>query len=332
MTSPVPPLVAAGGMRFSVDAWDPTYGTSADTDFDESTASINYAELPAASWHPIDADSAAAPPTTVLFVDGVRRIDARLWIDERPATDGTATTSAAPGICASYAAGVICCTGSSARLTATEVRRGLFTACALATDVQTRAGHYRVRLTDSDDGDALPLALQRQLGEIEVTTAIAARANAGVPKDDDLLVIDGPLRGRQHLPRAIGFIKSHRAKYLPPELHAMIGMLGPGQRTPMFLMGTSWERHSWYLRLPCGPGAPWAGIVRVECSADLPTPAAILLADQSQTTLCRYASTEYKDKRAPQNLYPIGGVERQLRRRLGDPALLYRALREAAAL
>jgi hypothetical protein len=47
--------------------------------------------------------------------------------------------------------------------------------------------------------------------------------------------------------------------------------------------------------------------------------------------LCRYASTEYKDARAPQNLYPIGGLERELRRRLGDQKLLYRAIRRASA-
>jgi hypothetical protein len=47
-------------------------------------------------------------------------------------------------------------------------------------------------------------------------------------------------------------------------------------------------------------------------------------------TLGRFASTEYKDSRAPQNLYPIAGLERELRRRLGEPNLLYRALRRAA--
>jgi hypothetical protein len=55
------------------------------------------------------------------------------------------------------------------------------------------------------------------------------------------------------------------------------------------------------------------------------------LADLAQVTLVRYASAEYKDARAPQNLYPIAGLERELRRRLGEPALLYRALRAAAA-
>ena len=111
----------------------------------------------------------------------------------------------------------------------------------------------------------------------------------------------------------------------------MVGLLDAGQRTPVFRMGTTWDRHSWYLRLPCLPSAPWSGIVRVECSPDLAGDDAVTLANLSQVTLARYASTEYKDSRAPQNLYPIAGLERELRRRLGDSRLLYRALRVAAA-
>ena len=42
------------------------------------------------------------------------------------------------------------------------------------------------------------------------------------------------------------------------------------------------------------------------------------------------AAAGYKDSRAPQNLYPIAGLERALRRRLGDAGVLYRALRSAA--
>jgi hypothetical protein len=109
-----------------------------------------------------------------------------------------------------------------------------------------------------------------------------------------------------------------------------VGKLTPGQRTPVFLMGTSWDRHSWYLRLPCAPGAPWAGIVRVECAADLRRSEVIRLADLSQACLGRFASAPYKDSRAPQNLYPIGGLEHELRHRLGDQRLLFRALSQAA--
>ena len=92
-------------------------------------------------------------------------------------------------------------------------------------------------------------------------------------------------------------------------------------------MGTSWDRHSWYLRLPVPAGAPWAGVVRIECSAALAIDEVTRLAGLSQRCLGRFASAAYKDSRAPQNLYPIGGLERELRRRLGDPPLLYRALR-----
>ena len=48
-------------------------------------------------------------------------------------------------------------------------------------------------------------------------------------------------------------------------------------------------------------------------------------------TLPRFASEPHKDPRAPQNLYPIAGLEHALRRRLGDPLLLERSLRRAAA-
>ena len=57
----------------------------------------------------------------------------------------------------------------------------------------------------------------------------------------------------------------------------------------------------------------------------------IRLADLTTRLLPPLASSPHKDPRAPQNLVPIGGLERELRHRLGDQQLLYRALRAAAA-
>jgi hypothetical protein len=54
-------------------------------------------------------------------------------------------------------------------------------------------------------------------------------------------------------------------------------------------------------------------------------------ANMVSASVPRYASARHKDPRAPQNLYPIGGLERELRRRLGDRDLATRALRRAAA-
>jgi hypothetical protein len=333
------------GMRFAVDGWDPSYGTSLELEGEflaESTATISVdVELSASRWQPIDVEPGHEPPGAMLFVDGVRRVEARVWIDD----DNPRASEATPALCASYAAGVVCCSGERAHLVGTQLRRGLFSVAPHASDIVTRAGAYRAHrvaaTTAGGDGAgslmaSLSQALQRRLSDVEMATAAEARSlthDHGPDKhpDDDLLVIDGPLRGRQHLPRALGYIKSHRTTYLPPELNAMVGTLQPGQRTPVFLMGTSWDRHTWYLRLPGPPGAPWAGIVRVECAADLPAAEVIRLASQSQACLGRFASASYKDSRAPQNLYPIGGLERELRHRLGDPRLLYRALREASS-
>jgi len=351
------------GMRFSVDAWDVGYGTAlaiAEEDLPASVARVETdIETPAGQWAPIPLAGDIPHPSAVLFVDGVRRIDARVWIDDSaaPGDDtlpaGGIAATASMAVCASYAAGVVCCCGHPGRrqahLLAAEIRRGLFTTAAHATDIWTRAGTYRTRHTAGRDTVPLTMtlsnALQQALAEIEVITALAARtalphaaehagsAPNGQAGADDLLVIDGPLRNRTHLARTMGLIKTHRAGYLPPDLNRVVAALTAGQRTPVFLMGTSWERHAWYLRLPStpdGPGAPWAGVVRCEAATDLSLAQLTALANLSQTVLCRYASVAYKDSRAPQNLVPIAGLENTLRHRLGDTRVLYRALREAA--
>ncbi|WP_326782753.1 hypothetical protein [Streptomyces sp. NBC_00151] len=337
----------ASRMRFHVDGWDPTYGSSvenAENGISDSTAAVNpHIELAPADWKPIS-PSQVSTPGAVLFVDGVRRVEARIWIEQPPSAEPAAHPSntarhALMALCASYAAGTVCCCPDhGAHLLTIDYRRGLFTTATNALDVPTAAGTYKAHITPDDQDQNLAVllstALQGQLADLEVLVATHARTaltGHGVPEGSDLLVVDGPLRGRTHLPRALGFIKSHRTAYLPPDLHAMISTLAPSERSPVFLMGTSWVRHAWYLRLPCTPGAPWAGVVRLECAADITIPDAIELANLSQVVLPRYASIEYKDTRAPQNLVPVAGLERELRRHLGNPVLLSRALRVASA-
>jgi hypothetical protein len=355
-------------MRFSVDGWDPSYGASLELEgqLEESTARIDAdVEVPAGRWRPVNPDPAGPLPDALLFVDGVRRVEAQLWIDG-DAQPGDAQPGAAlsggllsggpvpggpvpgeaawPGgeptaaLCASYAAGVVCCCAAGAHLVTAKLRRGLFSVAPHASDIRTRAGEYKahhvlVKRASVPVMTTLSAALQGKLAEVEGIAATEARGTVGGHPAgivDDLLIVDGPLHNRQHLPRVLGYIKSHHKTYLQPELNALVRTLAPGQRTPAFRIIDSWERHSWYLRLPGPAGSPWAGVVRVECAADLPIAEVTRLAGLSQRCLGRFASAAYKDSRAPQNLYPIGGLERELRRRLGDPRLLYRALREAA--
>ena len=149
----------------------------------------------------------------------------------------------------------------------------------------------------------------------------------------DLLVLDGPLRKRGHIPDAVGFVKTHHVRYLPRRRSTGSSARSPpGERTPVFRVDAQpFSRYSWYLRLPGPAGGPWAGIVRCEATGALAADAVVRARRSwSPPTFPRFASEPHKDARAPQNLYPIGGLERELRRRLGDSGLLYRALRVAS--
>lgn len=311
-------------MKFHVDAWDPSYGVAfeaADGPQAQSSAQIQAdVELPATAWRAIEAPAGLRPPGTVLVVDGVQRIDARVW-----ATDDDGVTH--PGVAASYAAGVVRCDldRGAAAIATTRIERGLFTPFELAPPLVAGAIRYPARRVARGEPKDLALGVQRHMRALEVGVS-------GEERDDgDLLIVDGPLQERAHLPRALGYIKTHRVEYLPADLTAVVTALRGGQRSPVFLLGTSWHRFAWYLRLPGPEGSPWAGIVRAECSADLLPADAVALAHLSAVTLLRFASSAYKDPRAPQNLIPIAGLERKLRAMLGDARLLHRALISAAA-
>lgn len=307
-------------MRLAIDAWDPSYGTGTEgSTLAPSEVPVDIdAEVLVAEWAPRWPAPTTEPWASVLFVDGVRRVEARAWItDDRGATR--------QGICASYGAGAVRSNGT-ATVALADVRRGLFCCAEGAADVVTGHGTFALRATPADDPETLSLALQRQMGDLEVTVAQEIRADPGEP-----IVVDGPLRQHRLLHGAIGYVKTLHTAYGPPIVLEVAGRLEAGQRTPLFVVGEGFTRWSWYVRLPGERTHPLAGIVRCEAACDLPVAEAARLADAATLSLPRYASRPHKDTRAPQNLYPIAGLERDLRRRLGDAAIMQRALRTAAA-
>lgn len=326
-------------MKVHIDAWDPSYGLSFDAGEPggpaaapqaQTTAPVDAAvERPPGAWQPLVPGAGVRAPDVVLLVDGVRRIDARVWVE-----GGDGVTRA--GMCASYAAGVVRCdlAGGAAELVTWRVARGLFAPGGEPAPLAAHAGAvYQPHRVTGEEPKHLDQKLADQLTALELAVSADARKStsdteAAVP---DLLVVDGPLRGRTGLPRTLGYAKTHHKRYLEPAQAQVVAALAAGQRTPVFALGAPWNRYSWYLRLPGPEGAPWAGVVRLEYAADRPAAEAIRFADMSAVTLPRLASVPYKDPRAPQNLVPIAGLERRLRALLGDPRLLLRGLRVAAA-
>jgi uncharacterized protein len=301
-------------MRFIVETWSPDYGTPAEAEQSAPAVPPDVAvELPPASWRPMRPEVSGAGD--VLFVDGVRRVDANLWIEQPVALP-------ALGLCATYAAGAVRCR-DRAEIVGARVERGLFTSARGAEDVRTRHAVYGVKPTPASTPPDLWIAIQRQMAVLEIGVA-ADHAGA------ELVVVDGPLSHHQGVPGAVGLIKTQHVQYLPPELAGILVELPVGRRTPLFLVSGVRTMVSWYVRLAASRG-PAGGIVRCEMAADRAVAEASRKADLVTATLPRFASSEHKDPRAPQNLYPIGGLERALRRRLGDHGLLYRSLRAAAA-
>ena len=280
-------------MRYTVESWSSEYGPSAEPSMLEASQPPRLdVELAPERWMPLS--PSVGRDDVVVFVDGVRRVDANIWIerdDDMPVL----------GLCAVYAAGAVVADRASASLVESTVGRGLFTSATEATDVATDKGTYTAHVSPGETAEELWLAIQSEMGRQE--GEIARRF------DGHLLVVDGPLSHGRHPDGVVGFIKRQHTHYLPPELRRVLVELPTGRRTPLFLVGGRTNRYSWYQRLAVGAG-PGGGIVRCETSASMSVSDAI--------------------GRAPQNLYPIAGLERELRRRLGDQRLMERALRRAA--
>jgi hypothetical protein len=299
-------------MRFTVEAWDSDYGAPTDPEMDDASENVDVSiEVKSDDWRPLLPESDGVDD--ILFVDGVRRVDASLWIDNPPDFPGFA-------LAATYAAGAVRCNGAAV-LEEFAVERGLFTS-APAGDVETSVGTYGVKATKGTTPEELWLGIQQRMGSLEAAVTHAAGGA-------ELLVVDGPLSHARDIENAIGYIKTQKVQYLPLELRQVLTSLPAGYRTPLFVTTTSWSRYSWYLRLANHAG-PAGGLVRCEIDADRGVGEAARTANKVSATLPRFASARHKDPRAPQNLYPIGGLERDLRHRLGDKERAMRALRIAS--
>jgi uncharacterized protein len=318
--SAVPVTIAAMGELF-VEGWAPEYGSPyeaddavADRDKVDETVEVD------GPWAPIAGVDDGIE--VVALVDGVRRIDARLTIDE--------PGGPIPGICGSYGVGAVIWDRVKPASTFGEMlidRLAVFGNGRGAPIPSDGPIVYRSESVPDSDPGALIRRFHGAMRKAE------ARLSEKLAQSGVFVVADGPINDLSATEK-IGYIKSHRAPYLSEQRAPIMGRVRAGQRTPLFVIGHGgqYERYSWYQRLADLPGGhSWTGIVRCEVSSALPIERAISVANRATAILPKLASASHVDPRAPQNLVPIAALERELRRRLGDPAFVYRALRAAVA-
>jgi hypothetical protein len=305
--------------RLFVEGWAPEYGASVEPDENlraaEGSVDVEVEQRP---WEAISGVDDGIPK--VAFVDGVRRIDARLVLDE--------PTGPIPGICGSYAVGAVLWDRVERRSEVIEAKTTRLAVLAGGRVPELPVLDYGLTFDGVSVADDDPASLVRAFHDA------MRRAEAYLAEElaqgGYFVVADGPLYEYTETDK-MGYVKSHRRAYLPPEQAPLLGELGASQRTPLFAIGEGrYRRLSWYVRLiDRAGGHSWSGIARCEASASLGTDVAARLADRSAAVLPLVASEGHIDPRAPQNLVPIAALEKDLRHGLGDAGLVLRALRKA---
>lgn len=303
------------------DPWSPDYGGDVEATMaaGEGTEIQVDPTIETADWsRPIVPPP--TPPGPLVFVDGVRRVEMRVLADEGGRR--------AWGLAGSYAVGAV---RSDGRATFEEAIVGRILAIGGAIEspdlvVQVGAAGriaFRAIAVPGDDPEAPLQVLQNEMREAEGRLAAEL-----VPSG--LVLADGPLH-YPHGPEAavVGLAKRMVMTYLDAEPAALLPRLAPGERSPLFALGRQiLDRFAWYQRL-IELRDPWhdlSGLVRCEVRMALGIARARELADRVAVELPRFAGRPGIDPRAPQNLTPVGALETELRRRLGNPELLRRAI------
>ena len=303
--------------RFLLDPWSSDFSASVQADADPETTAA--AEIdPTIETTIWDALPPGTPPASAWFVDGVRRLDARLvgWRDG----------DIVHGLFASFAVGAVAISDGRASFAHCIAERRLILTSAGTHSELLRIGKAELLFQNLPHLGANPadlvLALQTAMRNAEAKLAEACGS--------EVAFLDGPLAYVTE-PRGpiVGVIKTIHRLYLNSYYMALVFRLGKGHRTPIFsIREGAKNRYSWYLRIGEGRSIHHglSGIVRLEARAAAGLDNAVTLANMSAAYLPRFASTPARDPRAPQNLTPVGALEEHLRNQMGDATLIQRAI------
>lgn len=304
-------------LTLRLDPWTPTYESAVQLEEDDYAAPGDVDPfVETTEWRPMMPEFVDRP-RTIAFVDGVQRVEMRAIGDN----DGRMVF----GAFASVAVGAVfvreegCTVDGEVPMRVLALSDGeshppVRVPCGLSTlEFVSRSTHE----TASANGlMAAQLAVQNVRRDAEIRLG-EALDEAG----HEMVVVDGRLNWQpKRKAMVIGLVKTIHKRYLEVAQAQVIGKLPPKYRTPLFRIGRDRAVYSWYLRLTQQRPIdhPWAGVVRVETLEAIGIDAAKHLADLTACHLPSFASSSMHDARAPQNLYPIGGLETQLRHTLGD--------------
>jgi hypothetical protein len=300
-------------LSLRLDPWTPTYESAVQLEEDDGASPADVdSSVETSEWRPLLPDFVERPQT-IAFIDGVQRVEMRLIGDDAGRMVYGALASV--GVGASFIGEGDCGVQTEPPLRVLALSDGA-TYAPITVDCGNTSLEFRPQNTGESGLAAVHQALQdaRSREEIRLGEQLD---ESGV----EMVVVDGrlnwqPKRGTM----VIGLVKTIHKRYLEQPQIDVLSKLAPRTRTPIFRIGGKHAVYSWYLRLTKARPMdhPWSGLVRLETLDSIPIEAAKRLADLTACHLPGFASSPAHDPRAPQNLYPIGGLEDRLRHSLGD--------------
>jgi hypothetical protein len=312
-----------GPFQVRVDPWEVDFGTETPLEPAAAVPEEDVAldvEMPADLWRPL-LPGAVTPPECLYFVDGVRRLETHLVVRQ-----GNRVLHGGFGC---FAVGCVEVRPGRAAFGRMDLGREVVLGSdqRLPQDVPVRTNLvYAAGSTPEEEPEAPLRKVQADMRRAEAQLARRLADLGSAP----LVISDGPLSFEaQGRGTALGYIKRITALYLPEAFVPLLAALPAGGRTPLFAIRGrkgGFARLAWFVRLAAvRPGtSELHGLVRLEVRETIGRDAARFLADLAAVLLPRFAPPPGRDPRSPQNLLPIGALEQQLRRALGDQRLIRR--------
>ncbi len=325
-------------MKLCLDPWEAEYNTAHVAEEAVSEHPNIETDVEYKNWQAVTPTSNfdKIPYNQLLFVDGSRRIEARVLLEDK-------NRQVAFGALGSYGVGVVSCCPqglSKANFLKWQIKR----ICTLSgghsiDDFELKQTlnkclgelHYEVISSEERDVDAVLRKLQFEMLNAErllTSSLVDDYPNA-------LIINDGPRPRLGFEPNVIGYLKTSHSIPIGPKKIMLIRELEQGQRSPLYLVkgqDPTQDYFEWFLRLR-DPN-PWlyslAGMVRLQAAAGKEPQKRLdsvcQLANWLAIKLGNFSSKQHQDPRAPQQLLPIRALETELRRHMGSLQIIRRRI------
>ncbi len=317
-----------GRYRFSFGTWRTP---EMEEDYLEESEEIGDPDIELRDWEPIDGSS--EEEIDVIFVDGIRRTENLIYLEDEEGnfSEGAFVSVGAGALHMRY--GKINLASES--LQNFIVRRYLFLKKGLEVEersVSLDIGGSRLEFFIEETEKEISPYVNEVMARLEWKVAEEA-FRARRPR---LMITDGTVHYSARIKELpfVGYVKKHKRRYVPSDRTWIFRELKLGQRTPIVLIHSqptfegegakSFDKFTWYVRISEDEGI--SGLARLEVPAGIGLKRTKEIADLTAWLIPKFASTEFSDRRAPQNLLPIKHLENALRRRLGSQTLIRRAL------